>query len=297
MKKRLLKPVVTNEKIIAATAILLALFIFGFWRIIIFKNTQPVSLSLSIPVQKHETLPENPSPSVKNATKKIPILMYHHIGPIPENADQLKKGLSISETDFELQVAWLHGQGYQSLTLNQLLEKLKKNEPLPEKPVIFTFDDGYDDTLIYAPKILKNYGFTGDFAIITQFVGISLGNNSYASWQDIKTAKLAGMEIISHTQDHFDGTNKKYTDIFISNNLKNSQKDIQDNLGKTFPILIYPYGHFDDRYIKLAQEAGFEMGITTIEGQTINTHELMTIPRMRVNGGISLEKFKKIFIE
>lgn len=302
MKKKLLKPIITNEKMVALLAILVAVFMFGFWRIMLynpgfsfpgnFKNNIGTEGAIISENDTQSTGLTNP-----NQTIKIPILMYHHVGELPKNADKLRKGLTVTTEDFELQVAWLKGQGYESLSLNDFLQLIKNNQPLPEKPVIFTFDDGYDDALTNAPKILKQYGFTGDFGIITQFVGITLGNNSYASWQDIRQAKAMGMEIISHTQDHFDGTNKKYTDNFILTNLKNSQKDIKDNLGVTFPILIYPFGHYDTSYIKLAREAGFEMGITTHESKNVYSKKLMEIPRVRISGGQSLESFKRAILE
>lgn len=303
MKQKLLKPIITNEKLIAVIALLLAIFLFGFWRILIYNSGVSSNTSL---LKNSEIAPANEA-RTKNISGtgelnvenriKIPILMYHHVGELPQNADKLRKNLNVTSEDFEIQVAWLQSQGYKSLTLNSLLLKIKNKEPLPEKPIILTFDDGYKETLTNAPKILKQYGFTGSFGIITQFVGISLGNNDYASWTDIRSAKNLGMEMVSHTQDHFDGTDKKYTDIFISNNFKNSQKDLKDHLGINFPILIYPYGHYDNRLIKLANEAGFEMGITTKESRYLNKNNLMEIPRIRINGGASLESFKRIILD
>jgi peptidoglycan/xylan/chitin deacetylase (PgdA/CDA1 family) len=221
---------------------------------------------------------------------KLPILMYHHIGDIPKDAenDSLRKGLTVSQKNFEEQVSWLKGAGYSSITLQNLLDYSKGEFEMPKNPVIITLDDGYQDAILNAPPILKKYGYVGSFGIITQFSGIKYGTNRYATWQEIKQAKNQGMEIVSHTQDHFDGTDPKYESAFILRNLTNSRQDIKDNLGVDTQILIYPFGHYNDRYIKLAQEAGFLMGVAINDHKTISLDKPFEIPRLRINGDTTL---------
>ena len=299
MKHKLLKPVITNEKLVALLAIVFAIAFFGFLRMFFYQNADTNFRSL---LKMSDLSKQEPGYGAEVEQKsdivtglKIPILMYHHIGPLPQNANELRKDLTVSAEDFEMQVSWLKGQGYESVSLSELLEYFKTGKALPSKPVLFTFDDGYEDALTIAPPVLKRYGYKGDFGIITQFTNISLGDNQYASWQEIRSAKDLGMEMVSHTQDHFDGTDKKYTDNFILRNLKDSQKDLKDSLGVTFPILIYPFGHYDARYLELARQAGFEMGITTKYGQFINAEKLLETPRLRIHGNTKLEKFKELF--
>jgi peptidoglycan/xylan/chitin deacetylase (PgdA/CDA1 family) len=168
---------------------------------------------------------------------------------------------------------------------------------LPKKPVVFTFDDGYKDVFSNAIPILKKYGYTGSFGIITQKPGTIEGNNVYASWYDITLAYQTGNEIVSHTRTHFDGSNLKYNSDFIATELIGSFSDIHDNLGFKTNILIYPYGHYTDKYIGVAKEAGYVMGVTVHEGKLINLDDLMHVPRVRVHGAETLEKFKKIITE
>lgn len=224
----------------------------------------------------------------------IPILNYHHVGPMPKDANALRYNLTVSTENFELQVAYLKGQGYESVTLHDILLYSKGKKQLPAKPVVLTFDDGYSDVFDYAVPILKKYEFVGSFAIITQFAGMNFSGNSYASWDTIRSAKKQGMEIISHTQDHFDGSNKSYYDGFILRNLQDSQKDIRDNLGTTVPVLIYPYGHYTQSYITLAEKAGFEMALTTKFGKTVDFENLMETPRIRIAGATTFEHFQQL---
>lgn len=227
-------------------------------------------------------------------TAYIPILMYHHVGDLPKTYNKIREDLTVSTNSFNEQVAWLSEQGYSSITLKDLLLYTQNKYTMPAKPVIFTFDDGYTDVFENAVPILKNYGFVGSFGIITQFPGLDTGDNQYATWDQIKLAKQQGMEIISHTQNHFDGTNPDYSEKFILENLSGSQEDLKNHIGNTEPILIYPYGHYNNIYLHQAKKAGFVMGITTHEGKKIYSNNLMEIPRIRVHGNEPITTFKKL---
>ena len=230
---------------------------------------------------------------------RLPILMYHHIGEIPQNAvnDEVRKGLTVSPANFEEQMSWLSGAGYHSVSLEDLLKFSQGEFKMPDNPIIITFDDGYEDALLNAPPILKKYGFSGSFAIITQFPGIKYGTNVYATWQEIRSAKNQGMEIVSHTQDHFDGSNAKYDDGFILRNLQGARKDLKDNLGVDTQILIYPFGHYTQNYINLAKQAGYEIGVTTRESKQVELDKLMEVPRVRISDATTLPGFKKLLSE
>ncbi len=244
--------------------------------------------------------PENfTNKDLKGKTLKLPILMYHHIGEVPKEAekDYIRIGLTVTPESFEAQMAWLKAQGFNSITLENLLSYTKEGFKMPKNPIVISFDDGYEDAILNAPPILKKYGFTGSFAIITQFPGITYGTNKYATWEQIKFAKNQGMEIVSHTQDHFDGTNKTYNESFKLRNLEGSRSDIKSKLGVDTKILIYPFGHYDEAYIQVAKKAGFEMGLTTTEGKIVKLDNLMEIPRVRISNSTTISGFKKLLTE
>ncbi len=222
----------------------------------------------------------------------IPILMYHHIGTAPATADATHRGLTVSPTEFEAQVKWLHDNGYESVTIDDLYQNIE-NEVYkwPKKPIIFTFDDGYTDVFENAVPILKKYGYIGTFAIITSNPGQTQGDNYYATWEQIQIAKNDGMEIICHTQNHFDGSSAKFTPEYIYENLSGCQSDLKNYLGEAPPFLVYPYGHFTPTYVSQALKAGFVMAFTVHEGTYVNTDDLMHIPRVRVNPNETMEKF------
>ncbi len=222
---------------------------------------------------------------------KLPILMYHHIGEPPPNPGKIREDLTVSPENFQQQVQWLKDHGYQSIKFSELYQYSLGQISLPKKPVIISFDDGYQDVFDNAIPVLRQAGMTGSFAIITQYPATHSGTNFYANWDEIKAAQDLGMEIVSHTQDHFDGKNPKYSAAFIANNLAGSVSDIKDHLGFTTHTLIYPYGRYTPQYLELAKKAGFTLGITVHAGNTVDLDNLMEIPRVRVHHTTTLKQF------
>lgn len=225
---------------------------------------------------------------------EIPILMYHHVGNLPDRADTLRRDLTVSSHDFAREISWLRNQGFQSISLHQLYLSASDQFILPAKPIILTFDDGYSDVFDNAAPILLLHGFTGSFAIITQFVG----RPDYASWGQIRAAEAQGMEMVSHTRDHFDGADlHKYSRRYIYDDLLGSRTDFEAALGHSTDILIYPYGHTNAEYKAAARQAGFVMGLTVNFGKRLSVDDLMDVPRVRVHGGEDFDRFKKILLE
>ncbi len=262
---------------------------------------------LSVPVLtskdlKYEAVikPEDSAPlpvPPKGRSIKIPILMYHHVGDCPKTADATFKGLTVSTENFEAQTQWLKNNNYTGISLNDIYLFSKGKFIMPKKPVVFTFDDGYEDAFTNTIPILKKYGYSGSFAIITNYPGQVQGNNIYASWQTVAQAELQGQEIVSHTQNHFDGSSPKFSSSYIFQNLTQSISALKDNLGITTNILIYPYGHYTADYISQAKKVGFVMGLTVHEGDIINLDNLMQMPRVRVRGNETLQQFEDIILD
>lgn len=226
---------------------------------------------------------------------EVPILMYHHVGDLPAKPNATRKDLTVPTKDFEQEVAWLSKQGYNSVSLQNLYLASTGKFTLPKKPIVFSFDDGYQDVFDNAVPILKKYNFTGSFGIITEWPGQIQGDNVYASWKTITSAKNLGMEIVCHSQNHFDGSNPKFDAKYILNNLTGCKNDLK-SFGIENEVLIYPYGHYTKDYINQAQKAGFSFGVTVKQGDRINTSNLMEVPRVRVHGEETLQRFQDILL-
>ncbi|MGH2343829.1 MAG: polysaccharide deacetylase family protein, partial [Chloroflexota bacterium] len=136
-------------------------------------------------------------------TIRVPILMYHHVSSAPP-ATQLNYGLTVTDADFTAQLTYLRDHGYHTVTIRQVFAALYLRKPLPTKPIMLTFDDGYRDNYTDALPILKRFHDHGEFNIISAYVGTTLGVNSYMTWSQLRALVAAGMDIGSHTVDHQD---------------------------------------------------------------------------------------------
>lgn len=96
------------------------------------------------------------------ASRVVPVLMYHHISPSP--------GLvTVSPDHFAAQMHWLKRHGYTALTLDALAGFLA-GEPVPDKSVVITFDDGYVDNWVHAHPVLQATGLHAVLFVITRWL-------------------------------------------------------------------------------------------------------------------------------
>ncbi len=223
-----------------------------------------------------------PTPDGAARVLKVPILMYHYISEPPPGSDRYRRDLSVSPDLFRAQLVTLREQGYTSITLSQLLYALQQGAPLPEKPIVLTFDDGYRDNYTNAFPIMKEEGFVGTFFVITDLV--EERNNDYVTWEQLVEMRDAGMEIGSHTVNHEELPKLNATRVWQE--LVISRAMIEQRLGQEVHSIAYPYGKFDEEVAHLAREAGYWIAVTTKQGITHSTENLLTLRRVRVRGGM-----------
>src|SRR5262245_55563285 len=147
------------------------------------------------------TQPPAPQPGT-GAAAYVPILMYHYIRFIDPAIDELGYNLSIRPDDFAQQLAWLHEQGYTTISMTTAQQCLRGEIACPPKPIALTFDDGYEDAYSTVVPILQRYGMHGAFYIVNSFVG----QPGYMNWEQLAALRDAGMEIGAHTVSHLDLT-------------------------------------------------------------------------------------------
>src|SRR2546427_545976 len=101
-------------------------------------------------------------------SSSIRILMYHLVTPTPP--ERFWK-YSVSPKAFSTQMRWLRVVGYHPISFEVWLEYRSGRTTLPPRPVIITFDDGYQDCFNYAVPILLAHRFPAIFFIVAGLVG------------------------------------------------------------------------------------------------------------------------------
>ena len=197
--------------------------------------------------------PDRPEPEAV----KVPILVYHHIGPLHAAATKNLKAFSVDAEMFEKHLAYLQSKAYTTISYEQLDNYLLYGAKLPEKPVIISFDDGWENQYTYALPLLLKYGFTATFFIPTGIIG----HRHLLSWAEIKKLDRAGMVIGSHSETH--PFLDKIPDEQLKKETMESKKILESGLGKPVNDFAYPYGEYNDRVIRIAKAAGYRTARTT----------------------------------
>lgn len=245
------------------------------------RTPAPAATALPSPSPTATVTPtRGPTPDGVVRTLRVPILMYHYVSRPPANADIYRRDLSVTPERFAEHLRYLHDTGYTPITLDDLLYALSEGRPLPQKPVILTFDDGYADTYENAFPLLRAFGFTGHFFIITDFV--DQGRAGYLSWPQIEEMSAAGQRFGSHSRDHPNLSNQP-VDYLVWQAL-GSKEAIEEHLGYHPRWITYPSGKYDRETIAVYHSAGYWGGLTTQQGATHTLDEIFELHRVRVRG-------------
>ena len=186
---------------------------------------------------------------------KVPILMYHDILPTKEVFfDVTPKEL---EADFEL----MKSKGVTPISLDQLIIHLRTGSPLPEKPVLLTFDDGYGGHYEYVYPLLKKYKYPAVFSVYTKNMGINTGR-SHVTWEQLKImVEDPLVTIAGHSKTHPPDLTK-LSDEELIREIKESKEILEKELGKSIRYFTYPTGKNDERVRKVVEEAGYIAAFT-----------------------------------
>jgi peptidoglycan/xylan/chitin deacetylase (PgdA/CDA1 family) len=191
---------------------------------------------------------------IYNILQSIPILVYHRVGLEGD-------ALTITVSRFQKDLETLSQESYTTLSFAQLKQRiLFPNEPIPEKPIVITFDDGYLDNYTNAFPILQKYSMQASFQIITGMVG----DPDRMTIPQIREMEAAGMSFGSHTVTHRFLTDLNHEDATIE--LTKSKADLEQMLGKAVDFIAYPGGYYTAETINIARQAGYIGGLSVNSG-------------------------------
>ncbi len=218
---------------------------------------------------------------------RLPILMYHYIRQPPSiRTDQLGFRLSVSPEDFQAQMGWLYANGYHPVNFNQVRAYFAGLAPLPPRPLVITFDDGYQDLYTTAFPILQARGFTAVAYIVSGFVNRS----GYVSRGEVVQMDRYGIEIASHTVNHPNLARSSLGSVTYE--VVQSKRWLEDVVGHAVLDFAYPSGKFDAQSVRAVAEAGYSTAVTTSATSTVHSMaDRYTWGRVRVGGGESLQDF------
>ncbi|MBO5555905.1 MAG: polysaccharide deacetylase family protein [Oscillospiraceae bacterium] len=171
----------------------------------------------------------------------VAVMMYHGVGHGSPDAN-----LFVDPVDMEAQIVYMLENGYTPIWF----EDLEHVEDY-EKPVLLTFDDGWENTYYYLLPLLEKYNVKATTFIITGDVGRYPGNKMDLDM--VKEMDASGlMSIQSHTVSHIELN--FLTDEQQRSEYEDSKLYIARNLGKEPYVLSYPIGASDQRTQDIAAD-------------------------------------------
>lgn len=234
---------------------------------------------------------------------KIPVLYYHKIDYPKQNA--IYKGLYVTPKQFKRQMVLLKILGYHSIKPEDLLRFLKGHKPRVKKPILITFDDGYENNFSNACPVLQSVGFTALFFISAGFIGKKKSvlderetvSEDFLNKNEIRLMHNRGFFIGSHGINHYH-LDKTEEGVLIGE-LIASKAYLENILETGIDFFSYPFGSYNLDIMRAVKNAGYSAAFTTVRGKVKtgdNSYELKRIP---VNGYNTVFNFlyKIIFLQ
>ncbi len=217
---------------------------------------------------------------------QLPILMYHAL----VSESKYQNTYFIDPDIFASDLQYLKENGYTTVTVSDLIAYVNNEAPLPEKPVMLTFDDGYYNNYLYAYPLLKENGMKAVFSPVGKFTDdYSMIHNTheyyaYLTWDHLREMELSGAVEIQnhsynlHSNDSIKPIMKRSSETDeehvkrLQNDLSHFQSRAEDFLLKTPSAFVYPYGAYNQEIETLVRELGFQATFSCREGMNYITH-------------------------
>lgn len=217
---------------------------------------------------------------------RLLVLCYHAIED--QSDDPVLAPYGVPPRLFADQLDSLAKRGFSLVTPAQVAAFLRSNAPLPRRPVLLTFDDGYADLISLARDVLRPRGIEALAFVVT---GFASGTNEWDQSYGAKTVKLLtangrrevvsrGVEIGSHSRTHREmpllDEDERWSET------RGSADDLATNGVPRPRFFAYPYGAVDERSRQAVQEAGFLAGFGLKQRRLNRAGDMFDLPRVIV---------------
>jgi peptidoglycan/xylan/chitin deacetylase (PgdA/CDA1 family) len=209
----------------------------------------------------------------------VPILMYHRIErPRPGVRNPL---LYVSGRSFAAQMRWLDRHGFDGVTLDQVEDGWTKGAPLPRRPIVVSFDDGYLSHYRTVMPILRRHHWPGVLSLAVKNMTVRAGLTP----TEVQRLLHAGWELASHTISHVD------LRLVGRRRLRHEVRDSRRLLRYVFHVpadnFTYPAGLYDRRAVAAVRAAGYRGALTVAPGLASRRHPF-ALKRIRVTQEMSV---------
>ena len=220
---------------------------------------------------------------------EVPIIMYHSILKDSSRSNKYTVTPAVLEEDLK----YIKDKGYTTVTIADLISYVYDNKPLPEKPIVLTFDDGHYNNYGYLFPLLEKYDMKAVISIVGSYTDKFTEtdeanlNYSYLRWKDIKELMDTGrIEFQNHTYNLHSNTGK--------DDILKLQQEFEENTHYTPQCFTYPFGGISNASLDIIKELGFKASLSCEQGinkLTKNPNSLYLLKRYNRPSYISTYNF------
>lgn len=222
---------------------------------------------------------DNPSINLVNDNRGIPVLYYHSVNDVVDNE------VTISPSLLKKELEYIKAQGYTTLSIKEVENYILNNQPIPEKSILITFDDGYMDNYYNAYPILKELNMKATIFCITS----ELDGSYYLSEDAIKEMSKNNIDIESHTVNHLHLNTLTYDEQLRE--LTESKAKLENITGNKITSIAFPFGDYNEDSIKAAKNSGYSIAFTTNKGFANRDNNPLELDRIYVSSYYDMNTF------
>jgi len=221
----------------------------------------------------------------------VPVLCYHQI-VTDEQYRKKPNAFQVTVAQFREQIEWLAENKFYTISPTDLLAYTKGEKKLEfaqRRPIVITFDDGNDDFVNHAQKILEQHSYKGVLFIYPSY--IMAHKKRSLTWQEIRRVQEQGHYVESHTLWHPKLTTMSEKEQRLQ--FTDSMRILNEKGGAHVKHLAYPFGLYNSASAKLLQETGYLSAHTTFPGGNQVGEDAFHLRRYLIVKSDSLKTFAR----
>ena len=226
------------------------------------------------------------SPGAPEEKAVLPILMYHDVGDEKPGKDR------VTPEELRSDLLWLREAGYTPVTMGRVIAFVDDGTPLPEKPVVLSFDDGWYSACDRVLPLLRELEMPMVLSVIAgsadEFSAYAPGKArfAHAAWPQLRELADSGLaELQNHSYGlHFSREGCRGCDRLpgespgaygerLAADALLAQERIWEETGQECRVFTYPYGRWSRESEEILQEIGFRATLTCDFGVNLLTRD------------------------